>query len=78
MKTTVELPDELLRQVKDVSQREGVTMRELLIEGLRTELARRQAPLPHVDFVFTSFGGEGLAPDLETGDVIATSYGLPT
>lgn len=78
MKTTMELPDELLRQVRDYSRETGVTMRELVIEGLRAELARRQQPGPQVDFVFTSVDGSGLRAGLEPSDVIASSYGMPT
>lgn len=76
MKTTVELPSELLRQVRDYSQSTGVTMRELMIEGLRSELARRRAPGPRADFVFTSVGGEGLRAEIDPADVIAASYGM--
>lgn len=78
MKTTVELPDELLRQVRDYSRTTGVPMRELMIDGLRSELARRQEPRHRADFVFTAVSGRGLRADLEPEQAIATSYGLPS
>ena len=74
MKTTIELPDELLRQVRDLSRATGVTMRELMVEGLRNELARRSDHRPKVDFVFTAVDGEGLARGLTPEDAIAVSY----
>lgn len=78
MKTTIELPDELLRQVRDFSRSSGVTMRELMVEGLRSELAKRQVPRARVDFVFTAVDGEGLRAGLEPDAAIAVSYGLPS
>ena len=77
MKTTIELPDDLVRQVRDVARETGVTMRELVVEGLRSELARRAAPSPKVDFVFTAVEGHGLAPDVTAGGAIAASYETP-
>lgn len=77
MKTTIELPDELLRQVRDFSRDTGVTMRELMIDGLRSELERRRTPRSRVDFVFTAVDGQGLREDVAPGEAIAVSYGLP-
>lgn len=42
MKTTIELPDALLEQLKDLAAQEGTTMRSLMEEALRRELDRRQ------------------------------------
>ena len=35
MKTTIDIADELFRQAKQVSRERGVTLRELVSEGLR-------------------------------------------
>jgi hypothetical protein len=43
MKTTVELPDELLREVQQLARAEGTTMRSLMEEGLREVIARHLA-----------------------------------
>jgi Arc/MetJ family transcription regulator len=43
MRTTVDLPDELLREVQQVARAEGTTMRSLMEEGLRAMLARHLA-----------------------------------
>lgn len=58
MKTTIELPDELIRQVRRVAQREGVSLRALVEEGLQRSLeARRQAVRRSLDFPI--YGGSG-------------------
>jgi hypothetical protein len=41
MKTTVELPMELLRRAKAEAALQGRTLKDLLIEALREKLARR-------------------------------------
>lgn len=76
MKTTIDLPDALAREAKALAHREGVSLRELVVEGLRTEVARRSAPLK-VDFVFPTAGGRGLRVGLEPAAAIDASYGLP-
>src|SRR5215510_1968710 len=63
MKTTVELPDELLRAAQRTARREGTTVKSLLEEGLRLALAR------HLDTAVpglrdASVDGNGLRPEL--------------
>jgi hypothetical protein len=43
MKTTVDLPDALVREAQDVARAEGTTLRALLEDGLRAVLARRRS-----------------------------------
>jgi hypothetical protein len=61
MKTTVEIPDSLLDEVRRVALREGRTVRALVEEGLRRVLAERKRTR-----VFrlrkASFKGKGLQP----------------
>ncbi len=66
MKTTIELNDELFRRAKRTAAAEGVTLRELIESGLRTELDARL----HGDFVLEdkSFGGNGVRPGVTEGD----------
>ena len=67
MKTTVELPDSLLREAKRVALRDRTTVRALIERGLRTVLnPRRQAGA----FALrkASFRGEGLAAGLSLRD----------
>lgn len=64
MKTTVELPDELLNQVRRVARREGTTLRGLVEEGLQRSLeARRKMVRRCLDF--PSYGGSGLTTELQ-------------
>ena len=59
MKTTMELPDELLEQVRRVARREGATLAGMVEEGLQRCLAARRRMVPrHLDF--PSYGGSGL------------------
>jgi hypothetical protein len=67
MKTTIEIPDELLSRAKQAAAREKTTVRRLIEEGLRrvlTERARRGA----FRLRKASFRGGGLQPDVEGGD----------
>ena len=62
MKTTIELPDGLIRQVRRVAQQEGVSLRALVEQGLQRSLeARRQAVRRPLDFPV--YGGSGLTQE---------------
>ena len=64
MKTTIELPDELVKQARRVAQRERASLRSLVEEGLQRSLeARRQAVRRQLDF--PSYGGSGLADEFQ-------------
>lgn len=76
MKATIEIPDALALEAKQVARRGGVTLRELVVAGLRGELDRR-ANAPRVDFTFPTVAGQGLVADVRPEDVLARSYGLP-
>lgn len=59
MKTTIELPDELVDQARRVARKEGATLRALIEEGLHRSLeARRKSARPPLDF--PSFAGSGM------------------
>jgi hypothetical protein len=76
MKTTIELPDALAAEAKELARVEQSTLREFVIAGLRSEIARRRHT-PAVDFRFPTVGGQGLAIGLSPADAIAASYDLP-
>jgi hypothetical protein len=59
MKTTVELPDSLMREAKRVALRERTTVRALIERGLRTVLSGKR---PSARFVLrkAGFRGDGL------------------
>lgn len=58
MKTTLNIPDSLIKDAKRRAVEEGVTLTDLLVEGLQTRLARSlpARPLP------VSSAGGGLLP----------------
>jgi hypothetical protein len=67
MKTTVDLPDALVREAQDLARAEGTTLRALVEDGLRVALERRRAGsgfrLPD-----GSVDGNGLRPEFrDTG-----------
>jgi hypothetical protein len=67
MRTTVDLPDELLAQARSRAADEGTTLTALLADGLRLRLARRvpaasaRRPLP------TSRNRGGMQPWIDPG-----------
>jgi hypothetical protein len=62
MKTTVNLPDELLREAQDLARREGTTVKELIETGLRTVVKQRTGDSCfHLDDA--SVDGRGLRPE---------------
>jgi hypothetical protein len=67
MKTTVEITDSLLAAARRLAAKEGTTVRALIEEGLRrvvdTRERRGRLTLRRVPFT-----GEGLSPDLSSGD----------
>ena len=64
MKTTIELPDALIKQALRVAQREDVTLRALIEEGLQRSLeARRREGRRRLDY--PSYGGNGLTDEFQ-------------
>jgi hypothetical protein len=59
MKTTVELPDGLLRDAKRMALRERTTVRALIERGLRTVIDQRRTAAPFV-LRTASYRGDGL------------------
>ncbi|WP_222853775.1 type II toxin-antitoxin system VapB family antitoxin [Fodinicola acaciae] len=62
MKTTVNLPDELIREAQELAQRQHTTLKALIEAGLRTVIRQRTGEPP---FVLTdaSVDGRGLQPE---------------
>lgn len=67
MKTTIELPDHLVKQARQVARAEGATLRALVEEGLQHALrARTRRDRNGLDF--PSFGGSGLNEEFRDAD----------
>lgn len=64
MKTTIEISDPLLAEAKKLAAREGVTVRELVEQGLRETLKRRRQPRTF-RLRKASFKGKGLSANVK-------------
>lgn len=62
MKTTVEIPDELLREAKQVALRKRTTVRALIEQGLRLVVRDRRGRTQRFTLRDASFRGDGLLP----------------
>jgi len=67
MKTTIDIADDLLTKAKRQARRENRTLREVIEEALRKQLAAERAPeVFHLKQ--RAFKGKGLQPPLVEGD----------
>ena len=67
MKTTLDIPDPLLREARKIAVREGTTLRALVEQGLRKIIADRKAAR-RFRLRNASFGGKGLVEELRDAD----------
>jgi hypothetical protein len=74
MKTTVEIPDTLLRQAKAYAAREGIPMRELFERGLRRVLGEPAAPRRRFRLKTVTTKGEGLVCDGDWSTIRSLLY----
>ena len=56
MKTTIELPDDLLREAKSTAARQGSSLKQVLTIALREHLERSRAVLPGAEAWRSVFG----------------------
>jgi len=66
MKTTIEIAAPVLEEAKRLARKEGVTLRTLVEEGLRTVVAARGAR-KNFRLKDASFAGKGVQPGVEEG-----------
>ncbi len=66
-RTTVRLPDELMRAAKRRAQQTGRTLTQLLEDCLRAELRHAVRP-SRVSEPLPTYGGEGLRPGVDLSD----------
>lgn len=64
MKTTVDISDALLREVRKLAIREGVTLRALVERGLHRVVAETRREAPPFKLRRASFKGKGRQPGL--------------
>ena len=61
IKTTVTLPDELVRQAQELARRERTTLRALIETGLR-DVIKKRSTTPSFELADASVDGRGLQP----------------
>lgn len=67
MRTSVDIPDPLLRQAKKAARERGTTLRQLVVEGLRSMVGRGEPARRH-RLKDLSFGEGGLVDGLSWSD----------
>lgn len=77
MKTTIEVPDALATRAKRLAREHHITLRELVIAGLRAEIERRTEVGDPAPFRFRTVDGSGLRPDAVGRSVTSLAYDLP-
>jgi hypothetical protein len=79
MKTTVEIPDPVLKEARKLAAAEGTTLRALVEQGLRQVIADKKQPKKKpYRFRPVTFGGGGLRPELKNAtwnEILELTYG---
>jgi hypothetical protein len=71
MRTTINLPDDLLARVKKLAATSGTTVTALIADALRESLARRRSPRRSRGVDLPTFGTGGLQPGVDLDDSAA-------
>jgi hypothetical protein len=64
MKTTIQIPDSLLKEVRKLAREENTTLKSLMEEGLRRIVSERRRR-GRFKLRKSTFKGNGLRPELE-------------
>jgi plasmid stability protein len=70
MRTTVDLPDDLLSAAKERAAREGRSLSDVVGDAIRNSFART-AETVHQQVELPTFGGSGLQPGIDLDDSAA-------
>jgi hypothetical protein len=68
VKTTIEIADPLMREARQLAERDGTTFRALVEDGLRRIISERAGKKKPSRFHFTTFKGQGLQPEFRDAD----------
>jgi len=71
MRTTVDIPNDLLSQAKKVAAQSNRTLSAVIQDALRESLARRRPRVRQASVSLTTFGGGGLNPGVDLDDSAA-------
>ena len=67
MKTTIEIPDDLMKKAKALAARRGTTLRSIIERGIRTTLNEERS-LVQYELPDRSVNGKGLQAGLQQGE----------
>lgn len=67
MRTSIDIPDPLLKRARKAARDRGITLRQLVVDGLRAVLPASTSPEPH-RMKDLSFGTGGLVDGLSWSD----------
>ena len=68
MRTTIRLPDDFYRAVRNRAAAEGQTFTSFLEQALREHLARAEAEPERREFAVVPFRGSGVQPGVDLAD----------
>jgi hypothetical protein len=71
MRTTINLPDDLILQAKKVALEADTTLTEIIGNALREALAKRKNGIPRSEFKVNASGHGGLQPGVDLDDTSA-------
>lgn len=71
MRTTINLPDDLVARAKNAAADSGRTLTALVEDALRESLSRRRPPQRPKPVKLTTFRGGGLQPGVDLDDSAA-------
>jgi hypothetical protein len=71
MRTTINLPDDLILQAKKAALEAHTTLTEIIGDALRAALAKRRRKTPRKEFKLTTFGKGGVLPGVDLDDTSA-------
>jgi len=71
VRTTVDIPEELLREAKERAARNGRTLGQVVEDALRSSFQRLDAVSDRAPVALPTFGGGGLQPGVDLDDSAA-------
>jgi len=71
MRTTINVDDDLLKEVKGIAAQSGRSMNDLIEDALRESLARRRMPASASKFEMPVFHGDGVMPGVDLSNSAA-------
>jgi len=71
MRTTINLPDDLLSQAKRAALDADTTLTEIIADALREALAKRKRRVLQKDFRLITYGTGGVGPRVDLDDTSA-------